>query len=335
MTQMTLTGSDELELFYKNKFYFSYSSINKLLFSPRMFYSHYVLNQRQDSVDAHLIEGRVLHCLLLEPENFDEQFLVINSKVPSGNTKTIIDAIFKQHLTLSNNTLSLTDYEDEILIQLSTINLHQALKTDQQRLDKIITEENISYFEFLKESLGKTVLDQETLNSCKERLEVLKQNRDVRSLLQLDGAEEDEHIVVRNELQLAVDIEGLPFGFKGFIDNLVIDHDSKTIFVNDLKTLGKSIQDFPDSVEYYRYWIQGIIYMHMVKEKFNELSDYTFKITFIVIDKYNQVYPYQVSEETQAEWEKKFEEVVQKVKWHYENRQYDLPYDLALGNVKL
>ena len=73
----------------------------------------------------------------------------------------------------------------------------------------------------------------------------------------------------------------------------------------------------------------------MVKEKFNELSDYTFKITFIVIDKYNQVYPYQVSEETQAEWEKKFEEVVQKVKWHYENRQYDLPYDLALGNVKL
>ena len=96
MTQMTLTGSDELELFYKNKFYFSYSSINKLLFSPRMFYSHYVLNQRQDSVDAHLIEGRVLHCLLLEPENFDEQFLVINSKVPSGNTKTIIDAIFKQ-----------------------------------------------------------------------------------------------------------------------------------------------------------------------------------------------------------------------------------------------
>jgi len=332
---MTLTGSDELELFYKNKFYFSYSSINKLLFSPRMFYSHYVLNQRQDSVDAHLIEGRVLHCLLLEPENFDEQFLVINSKVPSGNTKTIIDAIFKQHLTLGNNTLSLNDYEDEILIQLGTINLHQALKTDQQRLDKIITEENISYFEFLKESLDKTVLDQETLNSCKERLEVLKQNRDVRSLLQLDGAEEDEHIVVRNELQLAVDIEGLPFGFKGFIDNLVIDHDSKTVFVNDLKTLGKSIQDFPDSVEYYRYWIQGIIYMYMVKEKFSELSDYDFKITFIVIDKYNQVYPYQVSEETQAEWEKKFEEVVQKVKWHYENRQYDLPYDLALGNIKL
>lgn len=335
MTQMTLNGSDELELFYKNKFYFSYSSINKLLFSPRMFYSHYILNQRPESVDAHLVEGRVLHCLLLEPENFDEQFIVIGTKVPSGNSKTIIDTIFKYHLTLGNNTLSLNDYNDEILTQLETINLHQALKTDQQRLDKILTTENISYFEFLKDSLDKTVIDQETLNGCKERLEVLKQNTDVRSLLQLNKIEEDEHIVVCNELQLAVDVEGLPFGFKGFIDNVVIDHDSKTVFINDLKTLGKSIQDFPDSVEYYRYWIQAIIYMRMVKEKFSKLQGYDFKITFIVIDKYNQVYPYQVSEETQAEWEKKFEDVVHRVKWHYEHKEYNLPYDLALGNVKL
>jgi hypothetical protein len=26
---------------------------------------------------------------------------------------------------------------------------------------------------------------------------------------------------------------------------------------------------------------------------------------------------------------------VTKVKWHYENKQYELPYELALGNVKL
>lgn len=335
MSIMTLTGSDELEAFYKNKFYFSYSSINKLLFSPRMFYSHYILNQRKDSTDAHLVEGRVLHCLLLEPDSFDEQFLVTNTRVPTGNNKTILDVIFKHHLSLGNNTLSLEDYEDEIIVQLQVINLHQSLKTDQQRLDKIVTEENKSYFEFLKESLDKTVIDQDTLNGCKERLEILKQNTAVRSLLQLDKTDEDTHITVCNELQLAVDIDGLPFGFKGFIDNLVIDHDTKTVFVNDLKTLGKSIQDFPDSVEYYRYWIQAIIYMYMVKEKFSKLTDYTFKITFIVIDKYNQVYPYQVSNETQARWEEQFKELIQKVKWHYENKQFDLPYDLALGNVKL
>jgi len=334
MALMTLNGSDELERFYKDKFYFSYSSINKLLFSPRMFYSHYVLQQREDSTDAHLVAGRVLHCLLLEPDNFDKQFLLLSSKLPSGNNKIIIDLIFKYHLSIGNDSLTLSDYSPEILSHLLTINLHQALKTDQQRLDKILVDENKLYFEFLKESLGKTVVDQETLDGCKSGLEVLKLNSSVRALLQLDKTDEDEHVEVYNELQLQVDIAGLPFGFKGFVDNLVIDHDSKNIFINDLKTLGKSIQDFPDSVEYYRYWIQAVVYMNMVKEKYN-LEGYAYHITFIVIDKYNQVYPYQVSSDTLVQWSERFEEVVTKVKWHYENKQYDLPYELALGNVKL
>ena len=334
MLQTILNGSDELEVFYKSKFYFSYSSINKLLFSPRMFYSHYVLQQREDSTDAHLVAGRVLHCLLLEPDNFDKQFLLLSSKLPSGNNKIIIDLIFKYHLSIGNDSLTLSDYSPEILSHLLTINLHQALKTDQQRLDKILVDENKLYFDFLKESSGKTVVDQETLDGCKSGLEVLKLNSSVRALLQLDKTDEDDHVEVYNELQLQVDIAGLPFGFKGFVDNLVIDHDSKSIFINDLKTLGKSIQDFPDSVEYYRYWIQAVIYMNMVKEKYN-LEGYAYHITFIVIDKYNQVYPYQVSSETLVQWSEKFEEVVTKVKWHYENKQYDLPYELALGNVKL
>ena len=82
MSPLTLTGSDELELFYKKPFWFSYSSINKLLFSPRMFYSHYVLNQREDSTDAHLVAGRVLHCLLFEPEHYDKEFISMPGKFP-------------------------------------------------------------------------------------------------------------------------------------------------------------------------------------------------------------------------------------------------------------
>jgi hypothetical protein len=299
-----------------------------------MFYSHYVLNQREDSTDTHLVVGRVLHCLLLEPDNFDKQFLVMGSKAPTGNNKIIIDLIFKYHLSIGNNSLTLEDFSPEILTHLLSINLHQALKTDQQRLDKILVDENKLYFEFLKQSLGKTVIDQETLDGCKSGLEVLKLNSSVRALLQLDKTDEDDHVEVYNELQLQVDIQGLQFGFKGFVDNLVIDHDSKNIFINDLKTLGKSIQDFPDSVEYYRYWIQAVIYMNMVKEKYN-LEGYEYHITFIVIDKYNQVYPYQVSSDTLIQWGEKFNEVVTKVKWHYENKQYELPYELALGNVKL
>lgn len=336
MNLQILTGSNELDNFYKKDFYFSYSSINKLLFSPRMFYNHYVLKQKEDSTDSHLVIGRVLHCLLLEPANFDNQFAVMTSKIPSENNKKIIDNIFRNYLVNQNNTLTLEDYSKDILTHLLTINLHQSLKTDQQRLDKILTDENNEYFEFLKLSLGKTVIDQTILNNCKISLDVIKANDDVRALLQLDKIQEDDEIEVYNELIVSMSDKNLPFGFKGVLDNVVIDHNSKTIFINDLKTSGKSIQDFPESVDYYKYWIQGTIYVMLASEKFlKDKQDWNVQLTFIVIDKYNQVYPYQVSSESLNKWKIDFEKIVTQIRWHYDNKQYDLPYDLALGNVKL
>ena len=330
------TGSNELDNFYKKEFNFSYSSINKLLFSPRMFYNHYVLNQKEDSTDSHLVIGRVLHCLLLEPLNFDNQFAVMTSKIPSENNKKIIDNIFRNYLVNQNNTLTLEDYSKDILTHLLTINLHQSLKTDQQRLDKILTDENNEYFEFLKLSLGKTVIDEIILDSCKKSLDVIKANNDVRALLQLDKIQEDDKIEVYNELIVSMSDKNLPFGFKGVLDNVVVDHNSKTIFINDLKTSGKSIQDFPESVDYYKYWIQGTIYVMLASEKFlKDKQDWNVQLTFIVIDKYNQVYPYQVSSESLSKWKIDFEKIVTQIRWHYDNKQYDLPYDLALGNVKL
>ena len=330
------TGSNELDNFYKKDFYFSYSSINKLLFSPRMFYNHYVLKQKEDSTDSHLVIGRVLHCLLLEPANFDNQFAVMTSKIPSENNKKIIDNIFRNYLVNQNNTLTLEDYSKDILTHLLTINLHQSLKTDQQRLDKILTDENNEYFEFLKLSLGKTVIDQTILHDCKISLHVIKANDDVRALLQLDKIQEDDEIEVYNELIVSMSDKNLPFGFKGVLDNVVVDHNLKTIFINDLKTSGKSIQDFPESVDYYKYWIQGTIYVMLASEKFlKDKQDWNVQLTFIVIDKYNQVYPYQVSSESLNKWKIDFKKIVTQIRWHYDNKQYDLPYDLALGNVKL
>ena len=268
MTKTTLNGSDELNNFYKDKFYFSYSSISKLLYSPVVFYNHYVLKQREDIVAPHLVSGRVLHCLLFEPEKYDDYFLSMPGKLPTDNQKKIIDNIFKKHLSIGNNSLSLEDYSADILTDLLTANLYQTLKTDQQRIDKILTEENKSYFNFLVSSLNKTIVDQPTLDGCKAGVEVLKSNSEIRTLLQLDRTQEDTHIETYSELEVKVDVDYFPYGFKGIIDNLVIDRDTKTIFINDLKTTGKSLLDFPESVQYYKYWIQAMVYEKLVFHKF-------------------------------------------------------------------
>ena len=339
MNLQTLIGSEELTQFYKNKFYFSYSSINKLLFSPRSFYSHYVLNQREDSIDPHLVGGRVLHCLLLEPENFEKEFILMPDKFPTDSNRILIDNIFKNYLSIENNTLLLEEFQKEILTDLSNSNLYQTLKTDQQRLDKILTDQNKNYFEFLKTKQNKALVDPIIYANCIETVAMLKSNKDVRALLYLDKEISDTHITVFNELPLKHNVNNLPFGYKGILDNVVIDTESKTIFINDLKTTGKGLLDFPETVKYYKYWIQASMYYHLIYDKYvkdkPDAKDWTIVITFIVVDKYNQIYPFQVSQESLAAWLKDFDKIIDIVKYHYENKDFTLPYELAIGNVKL
>jgi hypothetical protein len=339
MNLQTLIGSEELTQFYKNKFYFSYSSINKLLFSPRSFYSHYVLNQREDSIDPHLVGGRVLHCLLLEPENFEKDFILMPDKFPTDSNRILIDNIFKNYLSIENNTLLLEEFQKEILTDLLNSNLYQTLKTDQQRLDKILTDQNKNYFEFLKTKQDKALVDPIIYANCIETVAMLKSNLEVRALLYLDKEISDDHITVFNELPLKHNVNNLPFGYKGILDNVVIDTDSKTIFINDLKTTGKGLLDFPETVKYYKYWIQASMYYHLIYDKYvkdkPDAKDWNIVITFIVVDKYNQIYPFQVSQESLAAWLKDFDKIIDIVKYHYENKDFTLPYELAIGNVKL
>ena len=331
--------NSDLTRFYNEKFYFSYSGINKLLQSPRWFYNHYILNQKEDSTDAHLIAGRALHCLLLEPDKFDDQFVMLPGKIPTDSNKIILEHIFyHNYLPLQNETLTLEDFPTDILNQLLVNNLYQSLKTDAQRIDKILTDNNKEYFTFLKIKESKTVIDTSVKSKAEESLISLKADDRVMGLLQL-GHDNSNGVTVYNEVALKTDLIDFKFGLKGFADSIVVDENTKTIFISDLKTTNKSIQSFPSTLEFYRYDVQAAIYCimgfnNLIKER-SDASEWKIVFTFIVIDKYNQVYPFQVSDETLNVWMENFSGLLNVLNYHYENRDYTLPYELAIGNVKL
>jgi hypothetical protein len=324
-------SSQELINFYNSKFYFSYSSLNKLLFSPKMFYKHYVLREREESLDSHLVEGRLLHCLLLEPEKFDDYFTIVPGKVPSGNNKQIVHDIFNKYNSEELSGKTLNDFEDDIIQVLLSMNLHQTLKTDQQRIDKILISDNIDYFNFLINKGNRTAIDQETKTKVEETLLSIKSERTVMSLMNTEQA--------LNELELAMDLENYSFGLKGIVDNLSIDFASQVIFINDLKTTGKPIQKFPETVDYYRYDLQAAIYLrlvkHYLKNNYPESANWKIVFTFNVVDNYNQVYPFQVSENTMNQWQENLNEVLKIAQYHYDNKDYNLPYSLATYSVTL
>jgi hypothetical protein len=326
--------------FYSKRFQFSYSSLNKLMWNPQAFYQMYVLGNREEKTESYLVNGKIIHALLLEKDKFKDQFIISPDNLPTGNTKTVIDRVFAHHLELAKNgddRTKLFQFDDAIIDILKDMNLHQSLKTDQQRLDKILTADAENYWNFLTLKGNKTLIDQETYDFCKTGVDLIKMNNKVCDLLGCNVTE-FENKEIFNEWPMDCKINGKPFSLKGIIDNLVFDHDKKIIYINDIKTTSKELKDFRESIEFYNYWMQAAIYTTMVATKFMKFIDekgYQIKFHFVVIDKTYQVYPFPVSQSTLTEWFGKLSEVLNKAEWHYTNKSYDLPYDFALGNVTL
>lgn len=325
--------------FYSKKFYYSYSSLNKLMWNPQVFYQMYVLGLKEEKLDAHLVQGKLIHLLLLEPEKFEQEFMMSPSNLPTGNMRTVVDRVFRHHVELSNNgdpREKLEEFDKAILDIMKDMNYFQNLKTDQQRLDKILTAEAFNYWAFLKIKGNKTLVDEETFKFCHSAVEIVKTNKQVCSLIGCDVSEFDNKTVL-NEHAFKLDITGQNYGIKGIIDNVVIDHDVKVIYVNDIKTTSKDLKDFSESVEYYSYWLQAVMYLSAVGMAYSQLIEqgYQLKFHFVVIDRAYQTYAFPVSENTLNLWFDKFSKILETADWHYVNRSYDLPYDFAKGYVTL
>ena len=321
------------EEFYSKPFNFSYSGLNRLLYSPKLFYSHYVLQQREEKLDSYLLEGKVIHCLLLDGDNFDRQFVVSPLSLPSDNPKLVVDRVFRHAQETNSLDQDLRSFESLIIDILKEINLHQSLKTDEQRVDKMVTDQTVSYFDFLKKKGNKDVIDTEMYNRCLDSVQILRQNEDVVKAIDLYR---NSGGTVYSEHPLQIDLPGYPFGLKGIVDNLIVNESNKTIVINDLKTTGKTIAEFAETVEYYNYWLQAAIYKKLVIGAFNVDASWKVEFNFIVIDKYKQTYVFPVSDETMNRWYLTgLSNALAKAKYHYEKRYYSLPYDMAVTKIYL
>jgi hypothetical protein len=325
--------------FYSKKFEFSYSSLNKLMWNPAVFHQLYVLGLKEERTDAHLVNGKLIHGLLLEPDKFDEQFIVSPDNLPTGNTRTVVDRVFAHHTELAKSgdeRTSIVEFTDAIIDILKDMKLHQSLKTDQQRLDKIFTPDAVNYWDFLKAKGNKTLIDQETHDYCKNAVEIIKTNKEVCKLIGCDVNDFDNKEVF-NEIKLSCDINNKPFGLKGIVDNLVIDNDQKVLYINDVKTTSKELKDFPETIEFYNYWMQAAAYASLVVSNYSHLIDqgYDIKFNFVVIDKMYNVYPFSVSQSTLMTWLTRLGECLNKAEWHYTTNNFNLPYEFAQGLVTL
>lgn len=317
--------------FYKKDFKFSYSSLNKLLFSPTLFYKDYILFDRELQTDKHLVEGKLVHCLVFEPENLTKKFNVVPGKAPSDNIRKVM-----KDMSLHTDAETLEFCEFQALASLKTLNLFQSLKTDEQRVKKVITEDNEPYWKFLNNS-NVDVVDQDTLSKCTDKANVIKENKDVMSLFENKSTDFDlDPVEIFAEQYLTCKLNDKPFGLHGYIDFYKIDSEKKEVVICDLKTTAKGIAKFADTVDYYNYWLQASIYIKLLIENLpEEKQDYNIIFKFAVIDNYNQVYVFDVTDNTLAGWGAGLDAVLSQAEYHYKEKNFSLPYEFLAETVKL
>ena len=323
--------TDREQEFYSKDFKFSYSSLNKLLFSPSLFYKDYILQDREIKTDKYLVEGKLVHCLLFEPENLNNKFKIVPEKTPTDSVRKILHKVFDN---IGDSDLMTAD--EAILDALKEENLYQTLKEDSARLAKVQTEESKIYWEFIANH-NIDVIDQDTLAKCQDYTELIKANTDVMELFASVETDFDlDPIRTYAEQPLECELKDRPFGLKGIIDFYKVDDDEKLVTICDLKTTGKSISDFRETIDFYRYWLQAAIYCKLVFENLDEeQQDYNFIYKFVVIDNYKQVYVFDVSPETLSIWTQGLEETLKVADYHYTKKDYTLPYEFLIEKVIL
>lgn len=318
---------------YDNKeFKFSYSSMNRLRFSPKLFYKDYILKDREVRMDKHLIEGRLLHLLLLQPENFDQEFILTPSKLPSDTLRKVI-----MNIMLYTDAEELSAVDDKIILDsLKEVGLYQSLKDESKRVAKVRTTECEDFYIF-SQTKGKDVIDQTMYDKTVERVEVVKSKADIINLLDpiITDFELDETETFA-EAYLECDLKDHKFGLKGYVDKYIIDHEKRAITIIDIKTSGKSIVNFAETVEYYNYWMQAAVYtMLVLKNVPDGIQGYKINFNFIVVDTYNQVYNFGVREETMQTWGKELMKILKACKYHLDEMSFDLPYEFINNKVML
>ena len=240
-------------------------------------------------------------------------------------------------MSLHTEAATLVSVPDSVILDsLKQLNLYQSLKKDEARIAKIRTLDNEPYWKFLSNT-NIDVVDQDTLVKCQDKVEAIKENKDVVNLFEQQTSDfELDPIETHAERYLKSDLKDKSFGLHGYIDFYKIDHEKFEVTICDLKTTGKSISDFKETVDFYNYWLQAAIYMKLVYDTLGENAEkYAIVFKFVVIDTYKQVYVFDITQETMSSWASGLEGVIKVAAYHYDKRNYQLPYDFLTRNIKL
>lgn len=322
---MDILNSEKEFNYFARKPVLSFSSISMLLDSPLQFYKHYILKEREDINSQAMIEGSLIHLLILENDSIWDNYVILPDNAPKDNKLLILNLILESYEGTVED-FSFEPFRKVILEEMLKLGYYSHLIKDDDRFKKVADDSSLAWMQASIASRSKQIIDRKTYEKCVELATLVKEDPEMRILLGLDLIS-NEKLGVYQEYDLTLDTNH-QFNLRGILDNLIIDVDAKSIKITDIKTTINSIKDFKESIEKYKYWLQAVIYIKLLNSFDFITSDWKIECRFLVICKKDGTYySFLVSEETISLWQEQAKTVFEMVDYHFVTRNFKLPYE--------
>lgn len=285
-----------------NKFYLSATGISTFFDSPKGFYNNYFGKDKKKNKDY--IIGKLIHVFILEPETFDDKFIVKDIKL-SDNLKLIAEEVIDSGtLKIEDSKLIRTDDFFNLIIKLcKDLNYYQNLSTDENRYSKVLKEGLLDYFLFYHSIGDKKLITSAEYSKAKDLATVILEDSKLSMLFDKGNS----NVEYYTELHLMCEYNEF-FGLHGFLDMLKIDHENKIIYLTDIKSTTKHLSRFIYEIKNLNYNLKIAHYTKLILEIYEDLfrNDYVLEVRFIVVDSYKHSIDFLISEDTLFEYIKMY-----------------------------
>ena len=342
-----ISGQTKTEAQYRAVQMDSSSSLKEFSQNRKKYHKKYILNERVEEEDNKAATtGRVVETLLLEPEEFDNRFhMSVITSAPTGLMLDFVEALYKHTAAATNEDGVLTrNFED--ICKDAYVDSGFKIKLDAV-LNKFVGSDAEVYYKEIREvrAKGLTVVTTQDVENAEKIVQELKTNEFTAEIVNLVPS---ARYSIYNQLQVeGYEVDG--HMFKSMMDKVIVDHNSKTVQVYDLKCTW-SVENFYE--EYYLYrraYIQAYLYFFAAKHHFAELDYVILDPIFIVCDSTNYSAPllYQTTIDSMLDAKKGFEHkgreypgvttLIEDLKWAIENDKWNISRENYINNgvVKL
>lgn len=237
--------------------------------------------------------GSYTHQLVLQKNLFK---MVDSVNKPTAKMGMLADRLYKFYIS--------NELNDEYIIKEATIIDYYGGNLNEAKLKNVV-EKCIPYWnarrQFESTFSGDEQLiytdekSRETVLNC---VRALNSNQYVQELLHPVGL--INPVISENELAILLDIKvdtpdnkSFILRFKAKLDNYTIDTDSNTIYVNDVKTIGKILSEFDNNISRFSYNREIAIYswlLSLCADKYYGLKNPIVKGNYLVVSTIPQYY---------------------------------------------